>query len=41
MTTSNDKEIGFIGLGRMGGPMAGRLLDAGFKLTICDIDERR
>lgn len=40
MTTSNDKEIGFIGLGRMGGPMAGRLLDAGFKLTIYDIDEQ-
>src|ERR1019366_9210185 len=39
MTSTDDKEIGFIGLGRMGGPMASRLLDAGFKLSICDIDE--
>ena len=26
-------QIGFIGLGAMGAPMAGRLLDAGFKVT--------
>jgi len=24
--------IGFVGTGRMGGPMAGRLLDAGYSL---------
>ena len=28
--------IGFVGVGRMGGPMAGRLLDAGHSLVICD-----
>ena len=28
--------IGFIGTGRMGGPMAGRLLDAGYSLCIYD-----
>lgn len=31
------ESIGFIGLGRMGGPMAGRLLDAGHQLVVCDI----
>ena len=34
------EQIGFIGVGRMGGPMAGRLLDAGYRLMICDNDER-
>ncbi len=29
-----NEKVGFIGLGRMGQPMAGRLLDAGFPLTI-------
>lgn len=33
------EHFGFIGVGRMGGPMAGRLLDAGHKLTIFDISE--
>src|SRR4029079_15760500 len=28
--------IGFVGVGRMGGPMAGRLLDAGHTLTVFD-----
>jgi 3-hydroxyisobutyrate dehydrogenase-like beta-hydroxyacid dehydrogenase len=28
--------IGFIGLGKMGGPMAGRLLDAGYSLQVFD-----
>jgi 3-hydroxyisobutyrate dehydrogenase-like beta-hydroxyacid dehydrogenase len=28
--------IGFVGIGRMGGPMAGRLLDAGYSLCIYD-----
>ena len=28
--------IGFVGVGRMGGPMAARLLDAGHSLTIFD-----
>ncbi|MEQ1615765.1 MAG: NAD(P)-dependent oxidoreductase [Hyphomicrobiaceae bacterium] len=31
-----DQMIGFIGIGRMGKPMAGRLMDAGYKLTIFD-----
>jgi 3-hydroxyisobutyrate dehydrogenase-like beta-hydroxyacid dehydrogenase len=34
------EQLGFIGVGRMGGPMAGRLLDAGYPLMICDKDER-
>ena len=32
-----DKHIGFIGLGNMGGPMASRLLAAGYQLTVCDV----
>jgi 3-hydroxyisobutyrate dehydrogenase-like beta-hydroxyacid dehydrogenase len=28
--------IGFVGIGRMGGPMAGRLMDAGYSLCIYD-----
>lgn len=32
----NTKHLGFIGVGQMGGPMAGRLLDAGYTLTIAD-----
>jgi 3-hydroxyisobutyrate dehydrogenase-like beta-hydroxyacid dehydrogenase len=31
-----DKLLGFVGVGRMGGPMAGRLLDAGYSLCIFD-----
>src|SRR5215475_12298313 len=31
--------IGFIGTGRMGGPMAGRLMDAGYTLSIYDAQE--
>lgn len=31
--------IGFIGLGHMGGPMAHRLIDAGYQLVVHDIDE--
>ena len=29
--------LGFIGVGRMGGPMASRLLDAGHQLCIYDV----
>ena len=32
-----DKHLGFIGLGKMGGPMAARLIDAGYRLTVCDV----
>jgi 3-hydroxyisobutyrate dehydrogenase-like beta-hydroxyacid dehydrogenase len=32
--------IGFIGTGRMGGPMAGRLLDAGYSLSVYDAQSR-
>ncbi len=35
-----DKRVGFIGLGNMGGPMSGRLLDAGYQLVVFDIDEQ-
>ncbi len=31
-----NKDLGFIGLGNMGAPMASRLLDAGFSLTVFD-----
>ena len=34
-----DKHIGFIGVGTMGRHMAGRLLDAGYELTIYDTNE--
>ncbi len=32
-----DKHVGFIGLGRMGVPMASRLVDAGYRLTVFDV----
>ena len=32
-----DQEIGFIGLGNMGGPMASRLIAAGYQLTVYDL----
>jgi 3-hydroxyisobutyrate dehydrogenase-like beta-hydroxyacid dehydrogenase len=31
------KHVGFIGLGNMGRPMASRLIDAGYSLTVCDL----
>jgi 3-hydroxyisobutyrate dehydrogenase-like beta-hydroxyacid dehydrogenase len=31
-----DQVLGFVGVGRMGGPMANRLLDAGFSLCVFD-----
>jgi 3-hydroxyisobutyrate dehydrogenase-like beta-hydroxyacid dehydrogenase len=31
------KEIGFIGIGKMGEPMAGRLIDAGFRIHVFDL----
>ena len=31
-----DQMIGFVGIGRLGNPMGGRLLDAGYKLTVYD-----
>jgi len=31
------EELGFVGLGNMGGPMAGRLIDAGHRLAVYDI----
>lgn len=33
------KEIGFIGLGKMGEPMAGRLLQQGYAVHACDVNE--
>lgn len=35
----SDRSVGFIGVGRMGGRLARRLVDAGFKLTIFDTNE--
>ena len=34
------KHIGFIGLGKMGVPMAGRLIDAGYTLTVHDVNRK-
>lgn len=34
------KHIGFIGLGKMGVPMSGRLIDAGYTLTVHDVDRK-
>ena len=34
-----NKQLGFIGVGRMGNHMAGRLLDAGYAVTIYDTNE--
>ncbi len=31
-----DMHVGFIGLGRMGNPMASRLLAAGYQVTVFD-----
>lgn len=39
MNNSADKRLGFVGLGRMGGPMASRLIDAGYELIICDANQ--
>ncbi|HUZ75568.1 MAG TPA: NAD(P)-dependent oxidoreductase [Stellaceae bacterium] len=33
------EHFGFVGVGRMGGPMAGRLLDAGHRLTVFDVSD--
>lgn len=33
------QHLGFVGLGRMGGPMAGRLIDAGHEVTVLDVSE--
>jgi 3-hydroxyisobutyrate dehydrogenase-like beta-hydroxyacid dehydrogenase len=35
-----DKQIGFIGLGNMGMPMASRLIDAGYQLTVFDVRKK-
>jgi 3-hydroxyisobutyrate dehydrogenase-like beta-hydroxyacid dehydrogenase len=35
---SKQPELGFVGVGRMGGPMTERLLEAGYSLTIFDPD---
>jgi 3-hydroxyisobutyrate dehydrogenase-like beta-hydroxyacid dehydrogenase len=33
---TSDRVLGFVGVGRMGGPMASRLLDAGYQLVVFD-----
>ncbi|MGH6896801.1 MAG: NAD(P)-dependent oxidoreductase [Geminicoccaceae bacterium] len=37
--TKPGHDLGFVGLGRMGGPMVGRLLDAGHEVTVFDVSE--
>jgi 3-hydroxyisobutyrate dehydrogenase-like beta-hydroxyacid dehydrogenase len=39
MTIETKKTLGFIGIGRMGYPMAHRLLDAGHGLVVCDTND--
>jgi 3-hydroxyisobutyrate dehydrogenase-like beta-hydroxyacid dehydrogenase len=39
MSESQEKSVGFIGVGRMGGRLAQRLVDAGFQLTVFDTSE--
>jgi 3-hydroxyisobutyrate dehydrogenase-like beta-hydroxyacid dehydrogenase len=39
MTEGNEQRVGMIGTGRMGGPMAERLLKAGHRLVIFDTNE--
>ncbi|MGE0592623.1 MAG: NAD(P)-dependent oxidoreductase [Vicinamibacterales bacterium] len=34
----SSETVGFVGVGRMGGPMCGRLLDAGHRVVIFDVD---
>jgi 3-hydroxyisobutyrate dehydrogenase-like beta-hydroxyacid dehydrogenase len=34
-----DMNIGFLGVGNMGQPMAGKLLDVGHTLTVHDVNE--
>jgi len=41
MNIKQDEKIGLIGVGNMGQGMAGRLIDAGFQLTIHDLVEDR
>jgi 3-hydroxyisobutyrate dehydrogenase-like beta-hydroxyacid dehydrogenase len=36
--SSTPAKIGFIGLGKMGNPMAIRLLTAGYEVTAFDVD---
>src|SRR5690606_32380926 len=36
MNDAANKRLGFVGLGRMGGPIAGCLIDAGYELISCD-----
>jgi 3-hydroxyisobutyrate dehydrogenase-like beta-hydroxyacid dehydrogenase len=33
------QRLGFVGIGKMGAPMSGRLLDAGYELTVFDISD--
>jgi len=35
-----DRSLGFIGVGRMGGHMSRRLLEAGYEVIVCDTDAR-
>jgi 6-phosphogluconate dehydrogenase (decarboxylating) len=39
MAESGTQQVGMIGTGRMGGPMAERLLEAGRRLVVFDANE--
>lgn len=39
MNEAANNRLGFVGLGKMGRPIAGRLIDAGYELIICDANQ--
>ena len=41
MTGENKIKVGFIGIGNMGWPMAMNLFEAGYDLTVFDLDKAR
>src|SRR5690606_28046858 len=40
MSNTHSTPLGFVGLGKMGTPMALRLIDAGYQLTVFDTNEQ-
>ena len=35
------QKLGWIGIGKMGAPMSGRLMDAGYEMYVCDLDRSK
>src|SRR5581483_10259372 len=38
-TMANRETVGFIGLGKLGGPVVGHILRAGYRMVVCDVRE--